>query len=61
VILEFNHTPIENLSHLVNLVSMTEVGSKVSLTVLRDRKTIQATILVGDRAKFVPAGAQPGR
>ncbi len=58
VILEFNRAPIENLSHLVNVVSMTEIGKQVPLTVLRDRKTIQTTIQVGDRAKFLPPAAE---
>jgi serine protease Do len=52
VILEFNHTPIEDDSHLVNIVSLTEVGKTVSLLVFRDRKLLTVTVEVGDRSKF---------
>ncbi len=54
VILEFNHTPIEDDEHLVNLVSMTPVGKAVSLLVFRDRKAFSVTVEVGDRSKFPP-------
>jgi serine protease Do len=54
VILEFNHTPVESDAHLVNLVSMTEVGSAVPLLIFRDRKTMTITVEVGDRGKFGP-------
>jgi serine protease Do len=54
VILEFNHTPIESDAHLVNLVSLTEVGSSVPVLIFRDRKTMTITVEVGDRGKFGP-------
>ncbi len=52
VILEFNHTPVEDDAHLVNLVSVTEVGRKAPLLVLRDRKLVTLSVDVGDRSKF---------
>ena len=52
MILEFNHTPVEDDAHLVNLVSLTEVGKKVPLLVFRDRKPLTITVEVGDRSKF---------
>ena len=52
VILEFNHTPVEDDAHLVNLVSLTEVGKTVPVVVFRDRKTFVVDVQVGDRAKF---------
>ena len=54
VILEFNHTPVEDDEHLVNLVSMTPVGKAVSLLVFRDRKAFSVMVEVGDRSKFPP-------
>ena len=54
VILEYNHIPIEDDAHLVNLVSLTEIGKKVSLLVFRDRKPFTMTVEVSDRGKFGP-------
>ena len=54
VILEFNNVRIEDDAHLVNLVSLTEVGKSVSLVVFRDRKPIRLQVTVGDRAKLKP-------
>ena len=36
VILEFNNTPIEDDNQFVNLVSLTEVGKRVSLVIFRE-------------------------
>jgi len=52
VILEFNRTPIEDDAHLVNLVSLTEIGKKVPILIFRDRKPITVMVEVGDRSKF---------
>jgi serine protease Do len=52
VILEFNHTAVEDDVHLVNLVSLTQIGKKVSLLVFRDRKPLTLTVEVNDRSKF---------
>lgn len=52
VILKFSQTPVENDSHLVNLVGLTEVGRKVTLVIFRDRRPITVTVVVGDRSKF---------
>jgi serine protease Do len=54
VILEFNHTVVENDAHLVNLVSLTPVGKTVSLLIFRDRKPVTVTVEVSDRSKFEP-------
>ena len=54
VILEFNHTPVEDDAHLVNLVSLTPVGKTVPLLVFRDRKAFTVMVEVGDRSKFEP-------
>ena len=55
VILEFNNTRVEDDSHLIYLVSMTEVGKEVPLVVFRDRRTIALKIEVGDDAAKVAA------
>lgn len=52
VILEFNDTPIEDEAHLVNLVSLTEIGKSVPVVIFRDRKPLTITVEVGDRSKF---------
>ena len=52
VILEFNGVPIDNDAHLVDLVSLTEVGKAVPIVVFRDRKLVRLTVKVGDRAQF---------
>jgi len=52
VILQLDAQPIENDSHLVNLVNLTEVGKQVTLHVYRDRQMIVLKAVVGDRSKF---------
>ncbi len=54
VILEFDRVRVEDDDHLVNLVSLTEVGKTVSLVIFRDRKPISVTLEVGDRSKLKP-------
>lgn len=54
VILEFNQVPIEDDVHLVNLVSLTEVGRLVPVVIFRNRKLIRLTAEVSDRARFGP-------
>ena len=52
MILEFNGTPIEDDAHLVNFVSLTEVGKTVPVLILRDRKPLSIMVEVADRSKF---------
>lgn len=54
VILEFDRVRVEDDDHLVNLVSLTKVGKRVSLVVFRDHKPITVTLRLGDRGKFQP-------
>jgi len=58
VILDFNGVPIENDSHLVNLVSMTEVGKQVPLTLFRNRQAFRVEVMVQDRSKFISQSGQ---
>lgn len=51
VILEFNHIPIEDDAQLVNVVSMSELGTTIPILVFRNHKTVALQIQVQDRAK----------
>jgi serine protease Do len=52
VILEFNHIPIEDHLHLINVVSVTPLGKTVPLLVYRNRQTITLNMEVSERDKF---------
>jgi serine protease Do len=52
VILQFDNVPVEDDGHLVNLVSLTPVGKKVSLVIFRDRTPITVQVQLADHAKF---------
>jgi serine protease Do len=52
VILQFNGVAVENDTHLVNLVNLTDIGKQVALTVFRDRKVLTLRAAVADRSKF---------
>jgi serine protease Do len=54
VILEFDGNLVEDDGHLVNLVSQTPVGKKISLVVFRDRAPVTLQVVVTDRNKFKP-------
>jgi serine protease Do len=53
VILEFNSLPVEDDAHLMNLVSLTEVGKRVPLLIFRNRKPITVTVEVSERSKYL--------
>jgi serine protease Do len=52
VILEFDGTPVEDGTHLVNLVNLTDVGKQVRVVVFRDRKTMVLNATVDDKNRF---------
>jgi serine protease Do len=52
VILEFDGVRIEDDSHLVNQVSLTPIGSVVSIVIHRDGSSKTLKARVGDRSKF---------
>jgi len=52
IILQFGDVAVEDDSHLVNLVSLTAVGTKVTVLVLRARKTMRIEVEVADRSRF---------
>lgn len=47
VILQYGDVRIDNDSHLINLVNLTEVGREIPLTVFRDQKLMNVTVKVG--------------
>src|SRR3989304_699587 len=52
VILEFNHTAIEDDGHLVNVVGTAQGGTTVPVLIFRDRKTFSVQIELFDKEKF---------
>ncbi len=54
VILAINNVPIEDDSHLVNLVSVTPPGQEITVVVWRSGERLQINTKVGDRADFEP-------
>jgi serine protease Do len=52
VILEYNRSPIEDHLHLINVVSVTPLGSKVPILIYREGKTQTLEIEVNNREKF---------
>jgi len=52
VILAFEGTEVQDENHLINLVSLTSVGKKVSLVVLRNGEKRTIELHLSDRAEF---------
>ncbi len=55
VILEFNGVRVEQDMHLISLVKLAEVGSRVELLVLRDGKLMRVRAEIGDAGSIVRA------
>jgi serine protease Do len=52
VILQFNGKLVEDDNHLVNMVTLTEIGKEVSMLVWRQRQAILVKTAVADRGRF---------
>jgi serine protease Do len=52
VILRFNGIRVDNDTHLIYLVSLTEVGKEVPLEVFRGGQVIQVAVKVGNKSDF---------
>jgi len=52
---------VKDGDELVGLVSQTPVGSSVPVSILRDGKTKDLTLTVGDRAEIVASDSRRGR
>lgn len=55
VILQFNGIGIEDDSHLVNVISLTPIGSEIPIVLFRDSKLINLKSTVGDLDTFLKA------
>jgi len=51
IILSFDGKNVLDENHLINLVSLTPVGTKAQLLVLRNNKQVKVTVLLADRTK----------
>ena len=64
VILQFNGKTVEDTGHLRNMVSQTPVGSRVKVTVLRQKKELELEVAIAELPKKIaesPAGeGEPG-
>ncbi|MEM9702527.1 MAG: PDZ domain-containing protein, partial [Planctomycetota bacterium] len=49
VVLKFGTVEVQDLDHLINLVSLTPVGERVQLTVLRDGRQLPMTLALTER------------
>jgi serine protease Do len=62
VVLTFNGIPVVDYNHLINMVSMSPVGSTAALSVWRDRQTHEVRVKVADRGAILAAqGTEPAR
>ncbi len=52
VVLRFNGTRVDNDTHLIYLVSHTEVGTEVPIEVFREGKVLHLTVKVGNKGDF---------
>ncbi len=57
IIIQFRGVEVQDLNHLINLVSMATVGETVDVVVLRDRKRYTLKVTVGDRDRTVAQSA----
>jgi serine protease Do len=49
IIKQFDHKPINNIRDLLNIVGQTEVGKRVKVVILRDKKELTLSVEVGER------------
>lgn len=52
VVLRFNGIRVDNDSHLIYLVNLTEVGKQVPIVIFRDGKMLHLTVKVGNKTDF---------
>lgn len=52
VVLSFNGVRVENDTHLIYLVSLTEVGEEVPIVVYRNRRSLHVNVKVGNKSDF---------
>lgn len=54
VVLKYNGVAVDNDSHLINMVSLTEIGKEVPLIVFRDQKLMTIVVKVGQAPAKTP-------
>jgi len=52
VILEMNGVEVQDENHLINMVSLTPIGNKIRLSVLRSGKMIPVEVMLADRTEL---------
>jgi serine protease Do len=60
VIRKFNGTAIKDIRQLITLVSRTEVGTKVKLEIIRHKKSMNVTLVVGKRPSEITTASAKG-
>ena len=58
---EFDQQPINNVKGLLNVVAASEVGRKVKVTVIREKKPLTVEVEIGERPEDVEEMAMTGR
>jgi serine protease Do len=61
IITAFNGKPLKDGEELVSLVSDSPVGSQATFSVLRDGRSLDLKLDIGDRAQIVAGNSEPGR
>ena len=59
VIVSFNGVKVIDENHLINLVSLSDIGSSIRIEVYRQRKTVLHTVLLTDRDDYRTAEQAP--
>ncbi len=59
VILKYNGVPVDNDTHLINMVTVSEVAKEVPLIVFRDQKLMTISVKVGAAPPKPPMPAKP--
>ncbi len=59
VIIEIDRKPVENAVQLRNVVAGLEIGSKIQLKVIRDKKEKQVEVTIGEQPKELTKGGGP--
>ena len=55
VVVRFNGVEVNDLNHLINMVSMAPIGRPAEMVVWRDRKTVSMKVTVGDKEPLTQA------
>jgi serine protease Do len=59
VIKQFDNKPVNNVKELLNIVAKTEVGRKIKVGLIRDKKELTLEVQVGERPESIEEEAAP--